>query len=500
MQFQVIKGNYNNYILRSNESLSLDAVNHQLACFKKFDWKKKKVMIIAEEGKGSLSAVALKQINQSIDLGDISECCIVGTSSSTAELKHFRTANQLMASISQSPIANAAILMTGNDSGSIRYLERQLAFNDNPMTLAVDLDAIAANVEYYRNTTKPKNKVMAMVKANAYGHGITEVAHHLKDKVAYFGVAYVYEGIVIRRAAIDTPIMVMNPSPKDFDLCITYDLEPEIYSLSSLKSLERLLGEKKQKLGIHIEIDTGMNRLGIDLIDIDPMIQMLRTSNWIYVKGLYSHLACAEDASEDKFNRKQLDQFNSIAAKVETALNINTIKHVRNSAGTLRYPESPTDMVRLGIGLYGVDSNKLYQDQVKNISTLKTVISQIRTVRKGETIGYNRTFQAGKDMTIATIAIGYADGFKRLFSNGSGQVLINGILAPVVGRVNMDMTMVDVSDCTAQEGDKVVIFNETLTPMLLAKKADTIPYEIFTSVGERVKRTYRLEINRSPKM
>jgi alanine racemase len=267
-----------------------------------------------------------------------------------------------------------------------------------------------------------------------------------------------------------------------------------MYSLEALKGLQELLAQQKKQMGVHIEIDTGMNRLGIDPDEVGQMIDILKASEWICVNGIYSHLACAEDEAEDAFNRKQLDQFNAIAAKAESALSIKTIKHVRNSAGTLRYPKSPTDMVRLGIGIYGVDSNNLYQKELKNISALKTVVSQVRTVKQGETIGYNRTFKADKDMTVATIAIGYADGFKRLFSNGTGKVIINNRLALVVGRVNMDMTMVDVSSCEAKEGNEVIIFDDNLKPTYLAKLAGTIPYEIFTSIGERVRRSYLLEI------
>ena len=492
MRFQITKGINNNYLLTESKGFDPASINALIESFKQFDWRTNKVLIISGD---SLPSEEIQDLlSQYLLQGYLSECILIGSETQSKGFKHFPTIDHFISSLKVDPIFDSAIFITGSSSKHTRYVKSYLADNAISMILSVDLGAISHNIEFYRNKTKPRNKVMAMVKANAYGHGLVEVAQHLKNQVDYFGVAYVNEGITLRREGISTPIMVMNPSKGDLELCVDYKLEPEIYSLYTLDQLQKLLLHKKVSVGVHIEIDTGMNRLGITPSEVDQLIQILQTSEFIRIHGIYSHLACAEDANEDAFNRKQLEEFNTIAAKIESALDKNTIKHIRNSAGTLRYPSSPTDMIRLGIGMYGVDSNNMYQDQIKNISCLKTTISQIRTVRKGETIGYNRTFKAPKDMIVATIAIGYADGFKRLFSNGRGQVMINGMRVTVVGRVNMDMTMVDISNCTAKEGDEVIIFNEVLKPTDLAKKAETIPYEIFTSVGERVRRSYLLEI------
>ena len=307
-------------------------------------------------------------------------------------------------------------------------------------------------------------------------------------------MAYVNEGIILRNQYINTPIMVMNPSHSDIDLCIAHDLEPEIHNIKTLSYLDKTTKEKNTSINIQLEINTGMNRLGIDLDEIDALISLLKKSQFIHVNGIYSHLACAEDPEEDDFNKQQLNRFNTAAAKIESELGIKTIKHIRNSAGTLRYPESPTDMIRLGIGLYGVDSNKLYQDKLQNVSVLKTTVSQIRNVNIGETIGYNRTFTAEKEMILATIAIGYADGFKRSFSSENGKVIAHGNTVTVVGRVNMDMTVVDITGLDVEEGDEVIIFNDELHVNTLAKNAETIPYEIFTSIGERVEREYIINL------
>lgn len=495
MKYKITKGIHNNYLLKYTNANFGEWISATLESLGKLDWKKSKVIVIIESDKKSILSHELEQqINMHLKNHLINECIIINPSRDYENFMNYGSIDQLLKVFDDAPIKDSIISIIGKDEDLVNLVSVRLTENITNTNLVVDLDAIIHNLDFYRGMTNPPNKVMAMVKANAYGHGIIEVSHHLKDKVAYLGVAYISEGIAIRKHGIKTPVMVMNPSPEDFHLCIAHELEPEIYSLNSLNKLNTIVKNKRVGCGVHIEIDTGMHRLGIELHEINELIELLIESEFIQLNGLYSHLACAEDPDEDLFNKEQLKNFNDAAAKIESELGINTIKHIRNSAGTLRYPDSPTDMIRLGIGLYGVDSNKLYQDRLKNISSLKTVVSQIRKVAKGETIGYNRTFKAEKYMAIATIAIGYADGFKRLFSNGRGHVMINGNIVPVVGRVNMDMTMIDITDIEAKEGDEVTIFNEDLHVTTLAEKADTISYEIFTSIGERVGREYEIEL------
>ena len=494
MRYRIKKGTYDNFIVSFPEYHSAQDISIELKSIAKLNWRKNKILILIDSELKSNDYGNLEgQIRNHLKRAIINDFIIINYSLEAEGLKRFETIDQFIAGFKSHPLNNSIIIIHGKNKNQVKRLTDAMHSNVSETCLEVDLDAITDNLNYYGSTVNPPNKVMAMVKANAYGHGIIEVAHHLKDKVDYFGVAYVHEGIILRKENINTPIMVMNPSHGDFDNCITHNLEPEIYSLNSLIHLNELLNKKKNRLGIHIEIDTGMNRLGIDPTEIDELIKLLKHTKFIQVNGLYSHLACAEDPNEDTFSKKQMNNFNAFAKKIESELGIKTIKHIRNSAGTLRYPESPTNMIRLGIGLYGVDSNKLYQDKLKNVSTLRTVISQIRTVKKGETIGYNRTFNVHREMTIATIAIGYADGFKRLFSNGIGKVIIHGKIVPVVGRVNMDMTMVDITEIEAKEGDEVIVFNEILSPIELATNANTIPYEVFTSIGERVGREYIVE-------
>lgn len=491
MQYSIKSGINNNYIISYCDKLNSEGVIVSLRNIVKTDWKdKRNIIIIADRSNLIISHELETYIDELIKNEILNECIVIDSIDKDTTFENYVSIDQYTSVFREQQPKESINIIYGEDENLVNELSKNLTSNTGGPSLEVDLDAITHNLNFYKSKVNPPNKVMAMVKANAYGHGLVGVAHHLKDEVDYFGVAYVNEGVTLRAENINTPIMVMNPANNDFDLCIAYKLEPEIYSINSLKYLNQLLMNKQVTLGIHIEINTGMNRLGIDQEEIDELIQLLKESEFIQVKGLYSHLACAEDPSEDKFNREQLQKFNVIAARIESELGIHTIKHIRNSAGSLRYPESPTDMIRLGIGLYGVDSNKLFQDKLRNISNLKTTISQVRKVKAGETIGYNRTFKADRALTIATIGIGYADGFKRLFSNGIGKVLINGNVVPVVGRVNMDMTMVEITDIEAEKGDEVIIFDDKLHVTSLAENANTIPYEIFTSIGERVVREY----------
>lgn len=494
MKYTINKGKYGNYIVNSANNIDHVDILNVPTLMSRLDWRKDKLFIILESNENAIFSHECEVHFEALkNKALIKDCIVVNPQREDIGFSVYKNLDALITTLSDHPINRSIICILGKNKKQAHRLHKYLEFNA-ATRLVIDLDAIGHNLEYYIGKTNPVNKVMAMVKANAYGHGLVEVAHYLKNKVDYFGVAYVGEAIILRDESIPTPIMVMNPSIQDLELCLVYKLEPEIHSLYSLRYLIKLTNKQEKHISIQAEIDTGMNRLGIEPEEVDEFIMLLKESKFVQINGLYSHLACAEDPAEDEFNRKQLHEFGQIAKKIETELSISTIKHIRNSAGTLRYPNSTTDMIRLGIGLYGVDSNNTYQKNLRNISTLKTVISQIRTVLKGETIGYNRTFKAEKDMHIATIAIGYADGFMRLFSNGIGKVIINGCYASVVGRVNMDLTMVDISGIHAEVGDEVILFNGSLHVTSLASSAQTIPYEIFTSIGERVGREYLIDL------
>lgn len=355
--------------------------------------------------------------------------------------------------------------------------------------LEVNLSALQHNLSYFRSKIDSKTKVMAMVKAYAYGAGATTVARLMEyNRVDYLGVAYVDEGVELRSKGIETPIMVMNPTDKSIHKFIEYDLEPEVYCFDQLKKLIISLNGKSLK--IHLKVDTGMHRLGFDESGLSELISILEGNRQLEIASVFTHLAAADVAGEDSFTSKQIEIYTRFTEDLKKKLKISPIRHVLNSAGIQRFVTSQFDMVRLGIGLYGVGVNESEQSQLKHIGVLKTRVSQIKEVPKNETIGYSRKGALYYDARIATIAIGYADGYDRRFSNGVGRVIVNGEIAKVVGNVCMDMTMIDVTGIEVKEGDEVILFSHDLTVKKLAQSIGTIPYEILTNISERVKRVF----------
>lgn len=357
--------------------------------------------------------------------------------------------------------------------------------------MEVDLSALVYNLNYFKSKLKPATKLMVMVKALAYGSGSIEVANVLQyHKVDYLGVAYADEGVELRKHNINIPVMVMNPTEEGFHAMINFNLEPEVYSITILTSFISFLNGRSWT--IHIKIDTGMHRLGFDESAVPELISMLLSNPAVRVASVFTHLSGSDEARLDDFSHKQVKLFRELAAKISEAIGYSPMLHALNTPGILRFPAYQFDMVRLGIGLYGVDPTA-EKHTLKPVNTLKTLISQVRTVKAGETIGYGRAGKAINDMQIGTIAIGYADGYNRAFSRGVGEVLVNGKRAPVVGNVCMDMTMIDLTGISAQEGDEVMVFGPGLGVEELAAKINTIPYEILTNTSERVKRIFVTE-------
>ncbi len=356
--------------------------------------------------------------------------------------------------------------------------------------MEINLGALVHNLNFFKARI-PGTKIMVMVKAFAYGSGSIEIANVLQyNRVDYLGVAYIDEGIDLRKNNINLPIMVMNPSEEGYDQILQCSLEPVVYSFRMMKSFLDFLEGRPCK--VHIKLDTGMHRLGFDEGDLDDLIDILKHNSNLLVASIFSHLAGADEEKHDAFSKHQGEQFKTWADRISQSLGYKPLYHMLNSPGILRLPELRFDMVRLGIGLYGIDPTPLHSN-LKTVVTLKTIISQIKHIQKGETIGYGRVGIASREMKLATLAIGYADGFFRAFSKGKGEVLINGRRAPVVGNVCMDMTMVDITDIPANEGDEAIIFGEKLPIQEVAEKIGTIPYEILTSTSERVKRVFVAE-------
>lgn len=332
-----------------------------------------------------------------------------------------------------------------------------------------------------------------MVKATGYGSGSVQIAKTLQHiGVHYLAVAYADEGVELRQAQITLPIMVMSPEEDALEDIINYQLEPEIYSFKSLNTFVKKLDDLgiTQAYPIHLKIDTGMRRLGFEEKDLEQLIDELKKLPQLKVKSVFSHLVGSDNAELDSFTHEQIQVFEKVALNLENVLGYSVLKHLCNSGGITRFKNAHYDMVRLGIGMYGLGVNMNEQAKLENVGSLITRISQLKQVNKGQTVGYNRNGKLLKDTRIATLPIGYADGFNRLLGNGKHGVYINGVFCKTVGNICMDMCMVDVTDINCQEGDEVIIFETTEQINALAKTLNSISYEVLTSVSARVKRVY----------
>ena len=392
-----------------------------------------------------------------------------------------------------SQFKDEAILIKGARVFEFEKIVHLLEQKVHQTVLEINLNAIAHNLKEFQKILQPSTRIMAMVKAFAYGSGGAEIASILQyHQVDYLGVAYADEGVELRKAGIRLPIMVMNPEENAFDSIIENNLEPELYSFEILLSFDKFLQKEGLQLyPIHIEIDTGMNRLGFSIKDIDRLAAVLQTTSSFKVQSVFSHLAASEEAGQDNFTIQQFDLFTNSAKKLQEKIGYHFIRHISNSAAAIRHPQLQMEMIRLGIGLYGVDNSGASALNLQTVATLKSTISQINYLKKGDSVSYNRKGIVDKDSIIATIRIGYADGFPRRLGNGVGKVWINGQLSPVIGTVCMDMFMLDVTNNPGvQVGDDVIIFGSQLPVQTLAQWASTIPYEIMTGVSQRVKRVY----------
>lgn len=404
----------------------------------------------------------------------------------------YASTDAFLESVDVTIFSDSVVLIKGARPFQFERIVRQLQRKAHGTIMEVDLTSMVDNLNYFKSKLRPGTKIMAMVKAFAYGSGSEEVANLLQfHRVDYLGVAFADEGVELRKNNITLPIMVMNPSEESFGLMLQHQLEPEVYSPRIFRALTDFLGGRP--CAIHLKMDTGMHRLGFEEEDLDALEAGLRKHPNLLVASLFTHLSGADDKTHDDFSIHQANRFTAMADRLEQVLGYKPIRHVLNSPGILRLPQFQMDMVRLGIGLYGIDPTSEGTANLRSVVTLKTIVSQIKKIKAGDTVGYGRRGKIVKDSVTATIAIGYADGFSRKFSNGAGNVLINGKLAPVKGNVCMDMTMVDVTGIPVHEGDEVIIFGPGLPIQQVAQWIETIPYEILTSTSERVKRVFYAE-------
>jgi Alr-MurF fusion protein len=418
----------------------------------------------------------------------------------TIEKSFYNNTAEFLRSFNTSMFRDETVLLKGARAFRFEEISKVLQQKAHETVLEINLNAIVHNLNYFRSRLSPGTKVMAMVKAFSYGSGSFEIANILQfHRVDYLAVAYADEGIELRKAGITMPIMVMNPEEQSYDSMIQYHLEPEIFSFRVLSLFDeairrnRMAGREDQPLAVHLKIDTGMHRLGFEEHELNELIVRIKNNKNIIVRSVFSHLAASDEQEHDNFTRMQVKKFSEMSSKIAEHFSYPVLRHILNSAGIVRFPDAQFDMVRLGIGLYGIGVNPAEQALLQDVSTLKTTISQIKNIPENETIGYSRKGVAKRNMQIATVPIGYADGLSRKLSNGKGRMIVNGKAAPIVGNVCMDMCMIDITDIPCSEGDEVIVFGEGYPITEVAKDLDTIPYEVLTNVSRRVKRVYYQE-------
>lgn len=440
---------------------------------------------------------ALKKIDSVIGIGkDISR----HSAMFPMEGKFFLTTDDFLSRFPISDFRNETILLKGARLFEFEKISRVLQQKAHETVLEVNLDAMVHNLNHYRAKLKPGVKTMAMVKAFSYGSGSFEIANLLQFHHAdYLAVAYADEGVELRKAGIVLPIMVMSPEEQSLDLLLKYNLEPEIYDLHILglieKAIERNQTSLQDEVRVHLKLDTGMHRLGFMENETEELVRRLKSNPNLHVRSVFSHLAASEDPSEDAFTKKQIRLFDKMSKKITQNLEGPVLRHILNSAGISRFPEAQFDMVRIGIGLYGVGADETDQASLRNVSTLRTVVTQVKRIPAGDTIGYNRKGKAKKEKLVAIVPVGYADGLDRRLGNGNGVLYIRDTAAPVIGNVCMDLTILDVTGFAGNgievaEGDEVIVFGDQHPVTELSVRTGTIPYEVLTGISARVKRIY----------
>lgn len=488
-----------------DDSYSADFLSLQIAVdfLKQQETHKKKTLILSDfEESGLTDKAYINKLQQIIETNQFEKLIGVGPlfkkniehlAAYVKEWFVFESTQELLNQFSILSFQNEFILLKGARRFEFEKILQQLIGQTHATVLEINLNALTNNLKVYNSYLQKNTGIIAMVKAFSYGSGSVEVASLLeKQKVDYLAVAYADEGVELRKNGIKAPILVMNPDVVDFERMIEFHLEPEIYSMQILHQLLRKIGNNT--IDIHLKVETGMNRLGFKEDELDELCKLLLQHPNITVKTAFSHLAASEEAQLDGFTKQQINTFDRLSAQLIKALNYPIKKHLLNSSGIIRFPEAHYDYVRLGIGLYGVDSSSTIQHKLQVIGKLKTRIAQIKLVPKGETIGYSRKGVADKDLKIAVLAIGYADGYDRRLGNGVGEVFIAGQRAKIIGNICMDMCMADITHIeVVQEGDEAEIYGNEISIIEQAKKIGTISYELLTRISSRVKRLYYLD-------
>ena len=501
MRLKVKNGINNTTLIDDSYSSDFQSLKIALDFLESQKQYKKKTIILSDIFQSGLATDELySKVSQLIISNKINRVIGIGATISAFKNKFvncvtFKDTDEFIAAFENLNFGNETILIKGARTFEFEKIVSLLEEKTHETVLEINLNAISHNLNFFKSKLQPDTKMMVMVKAFGYGNGGFEIAKLLEHhKVDYLGVAFADEGISLKSAGIKLPIMVLNPENTSFQAIIQHELEPEIYSIKGLNAFLQIARQRKlQDFPVHIKIDTGMHRLGFEEHSIEELISILKENKSVKVKSILSHMATSDDLRHKEFAVSQIALFEKLSSRIMSELNISPIRHILNTSGITNFPEAQYDMVRLGIGLYGVSNDSEEQTHLQNVGTLKSIISQIRTIPAGDSVGYGRRFLATEPTKIATIPIGYADGISRLWGNQVGYVTINSKKAPIVGSVCMDMLMVDVSEIICKEGDQVIIFGENPTVNFMAEKLNTIPYEILTSISQRVKRVFYRE-------
>ena len=503
MRMELKKGINNCYIINDSYSNDLSSLGIALDYLKQQAGNKPSTIILSDILQTGVKSPDLyAQVAMEIRKRELQRVIAIGEESSSQfhlfkdiapETAFYLSTDNFLQEATSTMFRDEFILLKGARSFAFERISQWLEQKVHQTLLEINLNAISHNLQQYQKILKPSTRVMAMVKAFGYGSGGAEIAGILQfHKVDYLGVAYADERVELRKAGISVPIMVMNPEMSSLDAILNNNLEPEIYSFEMLQGFDIYF----RKVGItsypvHIEIETGMNRLGFDSMQVEKLGSTLRSSPSFKVQTVFTHLAASEEEAQDDFTAIQFSRFEQATRVLQSALGYNFIRHISNSAAIVRHPGMHLDMVRLGIGLYGIDSAHSKELNLQTVATLKSTVAQVKQLEKGESVSYNRRAIVDKPTRVATVRLGYADGYPRGLGNGKGKMLIHGELAPIIGTVCMDMAMIDVTNINGvKEGDDVIIFGEALSINQLAEWAGTIPYEIMTGISQRVRRVY----------
>ncbi len=500
LRLEIKKGNQNTTIINDSYSADLHSFEIALSLLQQQRQHTKKTIILSDFAEpGTTEELTYRSLAQLIGAYTIGRVIAIGDKTRhylpkllpSTEIICFSTVQELIQQFTGLHFRDEAILVKGSRKFELEKIIPLLEQKVHQTVLEINLSSIARNIKAFKKMLRPSTKIMVVVKAFSYGSGSYEIANLLQFVGAdYLAVAFADEGVELRKAGISLPIMVMNPENITFDTIVDYNLEPEIFSLGMLDEFENFLNKAGiNSYPVHIKIDTGMHRLGFTFRETDALCKKLAAAKRLLVQSVFSHLTGSENEAEDDFTLQQAHTFELICNRIQSTVQYNFLKHLNNTAGIIRHPQLQYDMVRLGIGLYGITGTANLN--MEESLVLKTTIAQIKHLQPGDTVGYNRKGLVTKPSVIATTRIGYADGYPRRLGNGKAYMLVNGQPAPVIGNICMDMTMLDITGIAdVHEGDEVIVFGGRISINQVAQWADTIPYEIMTGIHQRVKRVY----------